>query len=825
MNTAIGHGGRQTGASMTPFLAAAVSRTPAHVAFTQVLTDAGRPRRPRTANAGINLATFAVVWLATRGVAAAAPTASTWSLLPQSAHTHLTGPRALEIANGALVAVRGVNRQQLQPVARRFVQLVANTRGLQLRLAGATDAHAAITFEVDPHADVVGDEGYRIAVGAQGIRITARSPRGAFYGSVTLWQLLTPPGWIRGTTAEIPDGLIDDHPRFAWRALMLDSGRHFQSAADIKKLIDWMSLGKLDVLLWHLTEDQGWRLEIPKYPALTQTGACRRAVGLDIELTGGADKPYCGSYTEAQVRDIVRHAAARFVTVVPEIDLPGHSQAAVAVYPWLGVTGTRPPVWTSWGVSPWLLKPDEKTLQFVDDVLDEVMRLFPSKYISIGGDEADKQQWNASPEVRAHMRRLGLANMDQLQGWFTGRVADYLVKHGRTPVGWDDELVAGATLPAPEVVMSWHGTDNERVALEAIRQGHDVVMTPQESLYFDHYQSDLTDEWPGQPPVITLRQAYDTAVIPDGATAAEARRVIGVQACLWTEFMPSFARDQHALFPRIAALSELGWSPAGAHDWNGFVQRLTAELARYRTLGIEYADTPFAAAAEVTAGRGDTLHVVLTNQTNFGKIRYTTDGSAPTLTSAQYVHPLEFSARANVMLRAATFAPDGFELAAPRTQAVDTSTLFSRDGSELASCSNQPGMRVGGDRAAQGPTPVYKLDAGNMCWLWQHAPLNGVRRVTLTVGRVAWRFGDEASQAVVRPKASAAGEFEIHADSCKGALLARLPLAAAEQAKGQADLTAGVSTTDGNDARDLCIFATGDPRDGQWALARVAFSN
>ena len=362
-------------------------------------------------------------------------------------------------------------------------------------------------------------------------------------------------------------------------------------------------------------------------------------MGLDIELTGAPDNPYCGFYTEAEVRDIVRYAAARFVTVVPEIDLPGHSQAAVAAYPWLGVTGKRPPVWTDWGISPWLLKPDEKTLQFVDDVLDEVMQLFPSRYISIGGDEADKQQWNASPELRARMRRLGLANMDQLQGWFTSQVADHLVKHGRTPVGWDDELVAGAKLPASEVVMSWHGSDEEHVALEAAAQGHDVVLTPEESLYFDHYQSDLPDEWPGQPPMATLRQAYDTAVIPNGATAAEAKRVIGVQGDLWTELVPDFALAQHALFPRIAALSELGWSAASAHDWNGFLQRLTAELARYRALGIGYADTAFAPAFDVTAGREGMLRVALSNQANFGEIRYTTDGSAPTSTSTQYVAP------------------------------------------------------------------------------------------------------------------------------------------------------------------------------------------
>ena len=722
-----------------------------------------------------------------------------------------------------MVGVRGADRQQVQPIADRFVQLVANTRGLQLETATTADAHPVITFEVDPRASVVGNTGYRLEIGTDGIRILARSPGGAFYGGVTLWQLLTPPGWVRGEPAELAQGTIEDHPRFAWRALLLDSGRHFQSVSDIEKLIDWMSLDKLNVLLWHLTEDQGWRLEIPKYPELTKAGACRRAVGLDIELTGSADKPYCGFYTEAEVRDIVRYAAARFVTVVPEFDLPGHSQAAVAAYPWLGVTGQRPAVWTDWGISPWLLKPDEKTLQFVDDVLDELMQLSPSRYISIGGDEADKQQWNASPELRTRLRQLGLTNMDQLQGWFTSRVADYLVQHGRTPVGWDDELVAGGKLPATEVVMSWHGGNEQHVALDAVAQGHEVILAPEESLYFDHYQSDLPDEWTGQPPMRTLRQAYDTALTPKGATVAQAERVMGVQGQLWTEFMSSFAHDQHALYPRIAALSELGWSAASALDWTGFLQRLPAELARYRALGIGYADTAFAPAMDVSAAQSELLHVALSNQANFGQMRYTTDGSAPTSTSPPYVHALEFSTQRKVTLRVATFAPGGFELAAPRTAVLDASTLRSRDGSELASCSNRPAMRLDGNQPAQGPRPVYKVSVGDMCWLWHGARLDHTEQVHLTIGRVAWRFGDDAKEVVLRPKVSAAGEFEIHADSCTGTLLASLPLAPA-QVLGQSELSARVSTSKLNDAHNLCIFATGDPRDGQWVLARVAFS-
>jgi hexosaminidase len=728
----------------------------------------------------------------------------------------------VRIADGAAVAVRGADRQEVQPIADRFMKLVADTRGLQLHAATVADAHPAITFDVDPDASVRGDTGYRIVVAAKEIRVTARSAAGAFYGSVTLWQLLTPPAWIQGSAAEIAEGAIEDRPRFAWRALLLDSGRHFQSVADIEKLIDWMALEKLNVLLWHLTEDQGWRLEIPKYPALTKIGACRRAVGLDIELTGAADQPYCGSYTEAEVREIVRFAADRFVTVVPEIDLPGHSQAAVAAYPWLGVTGERPPVWTDWGVSPWLLKPDERTLQFVDDVLDEVMRLFPSRYISIGGDEADKQQWNASAELRMHMRRLGLANMDQLQGWFTGRVAEYLTRHGRTPVGWDDELVAGADLPKSQVVMSWHSGDGGQVALKAASHGHDVVIAPENSLYFDHYQSDLTHEGPGQPPMVTLRQAYDTAVIPNDATAAEAGRVIGVQGNLWTELMPSFAVLQHALFPRAAALSELGWSQEKARDWNGFVERLGAELARYRALGIDYADSAFAPAFEVTdAGRG-LLRVALSNQAGSGEIRYTTDELPPTANSAQYLQPLQFATQGSLSLRAATFAHDGLELAAARTQVLDAGTLLSRAGNELDSCSGEPGMRVAGARQADGTTPVYKIDAGNMCWMWHRVPLAGIGHVTLTIARVTWRFGDEAQGAVVRPSSSAWGEIEIRAYACTGPVLARLPLPATQ---GQNQISASVARARLSEAPDLCFLATGDPREGQWALARVAFSS
>ena len=752
-----------------------------------------------------------------------ATAATAWSLIPQPVETRLTGGQPVEVENGEAIRIRGEGRSQLSGIVERFIKLVADTRGLQLRVAQAADAHAAITFELDARAEIAGEAGYRIAVNDRGILVSARTPQGAFYGSVTLWQLMTQPGWERGSAAQIAAGTVVDQPRFAWRALLLDSGRHFQSVAEIKQLIGWMSLDKLNVLVWHLTEDQGWRLEIPGYPELTRIGACRKALGLDIELTGSADKPYCGFYTAAEVRDIVRYAAERFVTVVPDIDLPGHSQAAVASYPWLGVTGERPSVWSEWGISPWLLKPDAKTLRFVDAVLDEVMRLFPSPYVSIGGDEAAKDQWNASADVQAQLHQLGFANMDQLQGWFTQKVADHLVKHGRRPVGWDDALTAGVPLPASEVVMVWHGNDGGRVALDALRQGQDLVMVPQESLYLDHYQSDLPDEWSGQAPMVTLQQAYATAVVPDGATAAQAKHILGVQGCLWSELMPTFADGQHAIFPRIAALSELAWSPASAHDWNGFVERLPAEIARYQSLGIGYADSAFAPAFAVPKAAGGKVQIALSKQIGFGSLHYTIDGSTPTPAAPQYAQMLQLPVRATVTLRAATFAPDGFELSA-RARQLDAEAPLSRDGNELIPCTDQAEpMRVHGRRSTQGTQPTYKVDVGNMCWRWPHAPLDGIKQVVLTVDRVAWQFGDEAAHAVVRPKTSSAGEFEIHADACSGPLLATVPIEPAASARAQTELTADVTTAAGAGVRDVCIVASGDPREGQWILARMQF--
>ena len=750
------------------------------------------------------------------GVATAASPA--WSLLPQPAEVHPAARGAVTVSDGDRVLVQAEDDGQALAVAKRFAALVATTRGLHLRVETRADKRspAAIVFRLDLNADAANDAGYRIAIGDGEIEVTARTARGLFYGGVTVWQLLTPDG-TRDAPARVAGGTIADRPRFAWRGLMLDSARHFQSVADIKKLIDWMSLNKLNVLHWHLSDDQGWRIEIPNYPELTKIGACRKAVGPDAALTGGPDKPYCGFYTDEEVRDIVHYAAERFVEVVPEIDIPGHSQAAIASYPWLGVSGKRPEVSADWGINTWLLKPDARSVKFVEDVMDHVMALFPSKYIHIGGDEAAKDQWEASPEVRAHMKKLGLADMEQLQGWFTTQVANYLRRHGRTAVGWD-EILHGK-VPASAVVMSWNAPSG---AVEALQQGHDVVMSSSPTLYLDHYQSDLNDEPPGRPDVESLKDVYDYNPVPKGATTEQSKHILGVQANLWAEYMPTFARVQHAIFPRIAALSEIAWSPASAHDWHGFLERMPAELARYRALGIEYADSAFAPAFALSSGSDGTIGVVLSNQAEFGTIRYTTDGAAPNVASPIYSKPLSFPSDLTTTVRAATFASDGFELAAPRTQVVDAAALLTRNSDQLDACGKPLiVLRLEDDRPLDGPRPVYRLDIANMCWQWNDAPLDGVNRIALTVGNLPWNFAlwKDDSSVVTRPTQTPAGELQVHRDSCDGPLLATLPLAKAARTKLRTTLTADIPAAAGN--HTLCVFATGDPRDGMWAIGKI----
>jgi hexosaminidase len=482
-------------------------------------------------------------------------------------------------------------------IAAYFADLLRMSHGVALRLrtlgTAETPAAAAprgIVFRLDPQASGTSPESYQVDVSAERVLVAAREPQGLFYGAVTLWELCgAPAGHSR---IELPATLITDTPRFHWRGLMLDSARHFQSPEFIMRYLDWMALHKLNVLGWHLTDDQGWRLAIRKYPRLTEVGAWRVPAGAaaqrDIDPATGRPRLYGGFYTQDDVRRIVAHARERSITIVPEIDMPGHATAAIVAYPRLGVTDHPPlAVPADWGIFTNLYNAEESTFSFLEDVLAEVIELFPGDFIHLGGDEAVKDQWKASPRVQARMRELGVPTEEALQGYFTQRMGKYLEAHGRRLIGWDEILEGG--VPAGAAVMSWRGVDG---AIAAAASGHDAVLTPAPTLYLDFRQGTGPDEPPGRGEVVSLERVYRFDPLP-GPLAAAAGRVLGVQANLWTEHVRTEAWAAYMTWPRAAALAEIGWSPPERRDFADFTRRLPLQFERYRTLGIAYsADVP-----------------------------------------------------------------------------------------------------------------------------------------------------------------------------------------------------------------------------------------
>ncbi len=740
-----------------------------------------------------------------RAFAAAVPAAG-MPLLPLPAQVEARpGSFTLVAGTPILVAAGDTQARQIGELLSGYVRQV---RGIGLEVMagqGAAADRPAIVLLIDAQAGGAGEEGYELDVSPQGIRVAARTPVGLFYGAVTLWQLLTPDA-ARGLPPAIAAVHIVDAPRFAWRGLMLDVSRQFLPPQFVKQMIDWMALHKLNTLHWHLTDDQGWRLQIRKYPRLTQVGAWRTPPG------GGARVG--GYYTQAQVRDIVRYAAARYVSIVPEIDMPGHAQAAIAAYPWLGSRGDRPAVSADWGVHGYLLNVDERTFGFIGDVLDEVTQLFPGRYIHVGGDEAVKAQWKASPRVQARMRQLGVTGEDALQGYFMQRLQSLLAARGRSLVGWDEIVDDG--LPAETTVMSWRGSAG---AIAAAQAGHDVIMSPSDSLYFDYLQGAGHDEPPGRPRLITLQDVYGFQPLPAQLDAAQARHIIGVQANVWTEHMRTPRRVEHAVFPRLAALAETAWSPAGAHNWQDFLQRLPPELARYRALGIAYADSAFAVRIEAApAAAGDSVSLTLDSQTGLGELRYTLDGSPPTAASPRYQAPL--TAQLPLEVRAASFLGDQ-QLAPAARQRIDAASLLLRNSDQLQSCSDKLPLRLGGPLRADGTQAVYRVDIMDPCWLYAEAPLQGLSRIEVRLARLPYNFqlGADADKVVLRAPHTRYGELQVHSDTCDGPLLAEVSLRPDTAAQRPQALTAVFAPQAGVHA--LCLYVSRRGVDPLWVIDTV----
>jgi hexosaminidase len=473
-------------------------------------------------------------------------------------------------------------------IAAYFVNLVRQSRHLSLAVTSNPKA-SAIAFQRLSDPAATGKEGYRLEIAPGGVVISASETAGMFYGAITLWQLMTQHAGETGA-ATLPALSIDDAPRFAWRGLMLDSVRHYQTPAFIKTFIDAMAREKFNVLQWHLTDDQGWRLEIKRYPRLTKIGAWRVPAGAaaqtDIDLKTGKPRLYGGFYTQQQVREIVAYAAARNITIVPEIEMPGHAEAAIAAYPWLASVPNPPTqVSSDWGVFPYLYNPDERTFRFLEDVLTETMALFPGTYIHVGGDEAVKDQWKANPAIQRKIHEIGLKDEDALQSWFIARIGQFLEAHHRKLIGWDEILQGG--VPPDATITSWRGITG---AVTAAKLGHDAVLSPAPVLYFDNRQAEGPDEPSGRGAIETLGDVYAFDPAPASLDEAQKQHIIGVQANIWTEHIREQANVGYAAFPRAAAVAELGWSRVADHDWDDFRTRMPAEMNRYVALDLPHAE-------------------------------------------------------------------------------------------------------------------------------------------------------------------------------------------------------------------------------------------
>lgn len=640
-----------------------------------------------------------------------------------------TGKGSFTVANGTGVAVPAGDTAAAA-AAKLLAAHVKVERGITL---GATGSSGAIRFERD--TAIKGDEAYRLTVDTKGVRIAASGDRGLLYGAMTLAQLLSPDHGF-GKAVKLPALNVEDAPRFGWRGLMLDVTRHFQPIEFVYGVVDQMASVKLNTLHLHLTDDQGWRFEVKRYPKLTEVGGWRTPPS-----TGGTPGPKVGGfYTQEQLKALVAYAAERGVTIVPEIDLPGHAQALVAAYPELGIFGDRTEVSHDWGVNPYLFNPGPKGIAFVKEVLDELMTVFPGTYVHLGGDEAVKDQWERSPEVQAQIKALGLKDENGLQSWMIDQFGAYLEQHGRRLIGWDEILEGG--LPPSASVMSWRG---EKGAVEAANAGHDVVLSPAPTLYLDSLQSDRRDEPPGRLSIQTLADVYKYEPMPVGINADKASHILGAQGNAWSEYLITPFQVQHMLFPRAAAIAEITWSGKDKRDFTSFVGRLQPQMARWRRSGMEVADSAFAIDYTLQGTRGEALRankasVALSTQTGFGTIRYTLDGKQPSAKSPVYKAPLTL--KPGTTITAAAFDAAGVATATPRSFDTGRAALLTRTSSDMVACPRGAlGLRVPLNAEAQENAPVFNVNLFDTCTAYPAAPMDVATGFTVDVARLPRNYG------------------------------------------------------------------------------------
>lgn len=435
-------------------------------------------------------------------------------------------------------------------------------------------------------------EGYTLMVTGKRVELRSPSPAGLFRGVQTLRQLMPPQVEVEGgltgeVLPQVPACFITDEPRFSYRGMHLDVCRHFFTVDEVKRYLDILALHKFNTFHWHLTDDQGWRIEIKKYPELTATGSQRKET-----LTGHGGrppftydgKPHGGYYSQEEAREIVRYAAERYITVIPEIEMPGHAVAALASYPWLSCTGNKIEVQTRWGVMEDVFCAGRDTVfAFLEGVLDEVMEIFPSEYIHIGGDECPKTRWEKCSACQQRIREESLSDEHELQSWFITRIEKYLNSHGRKIIGWDEILEGG--LAPDATVMSWRGI---RGGIEAARMGHDAIMTPTTHAYLDYYQGEPAGEPLAIGGYLPLERVYSFEPLPDELNADEQKHILGLQGNLWTEYISTMSYLEYMTFPRAFAIAETAWTPYLKKDFEEFLARLDVLKERYDLMHVNY---------------------------------------------------------------------------------------------------------------------------------------------------------------------------------------------------------------------------------------------
>lgn len=528
------------------------------------------------------------------------------------------------------------------------------------RLSSAAGIKLDVTDQI-PQADAIvfmnaglSHEEYAIHVEPKRVVVEYGDGAGAFYAVQTILQLLPAEIFsdtrVKGVRWSIPCCSIEDKPRFGYRGMHLDCCLHFFDIDFLKRYIDLMAMHKVNVFHWHLTEDQGWRLEIKKYPLLTEKGQWRKETVIGTLASGFYDgKPYGGYYSQDDVRELVRYAAERYVTIIPEIEMPGHALAAISCYPELSCgLEEHYETATKWGVFKQVYCPKEETFKFLEDVMDEVFELFPSKLVHIGGDECPKASWKQCEHCQKLIKQLGLKDEFELQSWFITRMEKYINSKGHEIIGWD-EILQGGLAPNAKV-MSWLG---EECGIKAAQQHHEVVMAPYPKYYLDYWQADPETEPLAMDAVTTLRTMYEYNPVPEILTPEERKYIIGVEGCVWTEYIPTPARVEYMAYPRMAAIAEAGWTDTEKRDWYDFTVRLERQFKRYDEIGLGYCKAFFNPYIVLHKDGPHDKVVTIEVDAPEAEIRYTLDGTEPDMNSMLYELPFVINPQQNV--KAAAF--------------------------------------------------------------------------------------------------------------------------------------------------------------------------